>query len=554
MHPRPHTEISAPSKRRKTYTIRKQREAWSDEEHQKFLEALEKFGRDWKQIEAYVGTKTLIQIRSHAQKHFEKLERKGDSSAIPPPKPKRTRQENSAGSSSDTLMIPWITTPDALSERPYLSTPTAFEEWMKSNGFLPDQPPPGIDTAQLSELHKHQREYLHDAIKNIEKALSQEKEAEDHPDWSKIYSYLGSLFDTDTIGRDASRLASLGPAERQIIHLLMHNLVTTLSDDFFGDQYRLLLRDFQQQQKHVREQWQLQSQPAQTQQREQEQEEDQDQEQEEELLEVRRKRKRPRKSSEKVEEEMDIEEETPTTVPASDRSRKSATVTTTISPSVSDSNDSGKNSPKSPLLEGNTSVQVPPSSPIPPTVSPTQVQISAPTIPVSPSQSPQTPNRVMHGSVGPLPGVSATTRTTVPMSIPNSTLLPPTIVSSTRINQLQMQSRQPGNLPPIGVTTQRTATSGSSPLFTYTSPHSVFVPNASGISPPSQTQSVWPLTSANPSILAQFRVPLQPLLPIPQSNQPASLQQTLQSSPSMLPNQDQHSPQKKESHSPLDSN
>lgn len=56
------------------------RETWSDEEHAKFVASLEKHGRKWKMIEAAVGTKTIAQIRSHAQKYYEKLE----NGAVPP--------------------------------------------------------------------------------------------------------------------------------------------------------------------------------------------------------------------------------------------------------------------------------------------------------------------------------------------------------------------------------------------------------------------------------------------------------------------------------------
>lgn len=36
---------------RKQYTITKQRERWTDEEHHKFLEALKLYGRAWRHIE-----------------------------------------------------------------------------------------------------------------------------------------------------------------------------------------------------------------------------------------------------------------------------------------------------------------------------------------------------------------------------------------------------------------------------------------------------------------------------------------------------------------------
>lgn len=41
---------------------------WTNEEHQKFLEAIELYGRDWKKVQNYVGTRTSTQARSHAQK------------------------------------------------------------------------------------------------------------------------------------------------------------------------------------------------------------------------------------------------------------------------------------------------------------------------------------------------------------------------------------------------------------------------------------------------------------------------------------------------------
>ncbi|XP_057469102.1 protein LATE ELONGATED HYPOCOTYL-like [Actinidia eriantha] len=86
-------------KTRKPYTITKQRERWTEEEHNRFLDALKLYGRAWQRIEEHIGTKTAVQIRSHAQKFFTKLEKEAVVKGvpmgraldieIPPPRPKR---------------------------------------------------------------------------------------------------------------------------------------------------------------------------------------------------------------------------------------------------------------------------------------------------------------------------------------------------------------------------------------------------------------------------------------------------------------------------------
>lgn len=49
---------------------------WTGEEHKKFEDALNLFGKkDIKKISEYIGTRSHIQVRSHMQKYFKKLEK-----------------------------------------------------------------------------------------------------------------------------------------------------------------------------------------------------------------------------------------------------------------------------------------------------------------------------------------------------------------------------------------------------------------------------------------------------------------------------------------------
>ena len=55
---------------------------WHLSEHKKFLEAIIKYGNDWKEVEKYIGTRTSSQARSHAQKFFIKLKQEQMNSKI----------------------------------------------------------------------------------------------------------------------------------------------------------------------------------------------------------------------------------------------------------------------------------------------------------------------------------------------------------------------------------------------------------------------------------------------------------------------------------------
>ena len=46
---------------------------WTKEEHNKFLDGIVQFGINWKKVKTLINSRTSIQVRSHAQKFYQKL-------------------------------------------------------------------------------------------------------------------------------------------------------------------------------------------------------------------------------------------------------------------------------------------------------------------------------------------------------------------------------------------------------------------------------------------------------------------------------------------------
>uniref|UniRef100_A0A803M062 MYB transcription factor n=1 Tax=Chenopodium quinoa TaxID=63459 RepID=A0A803M062_CHEQI len=198
------TDDSSSKKIRKPYTITKSRESWTEPEHDKFLEALQLFDRDWKKIEAFIGSKTVIQIRSHAQKYFLKVQKSGSNEHLPPPRPKRK------------------------AAHPYPQKAPKIGE------LKPPVPPIANNCSSSTEstAMAHNTGGPNEAVKHAPPLRVL-------PDFAQVYGFIGSVFDPEVSGH-MQRLKKMDPIDVETVLLLMRNLSINLRSPDFEDHRRLL--------------------------------------------------------------------------------------------------------------------------------------------------------------------------------------------------------------------------------------------------------------------------------------------------------------------------
>ncbi|KZV36465.1 protein REVEILLE 6 [Dorcoceras hygrometricum] len=226
---------------RKQYTISKTRESWTEPEHDKFMEAIQLFDRDWKKIEAFIGSKSVIQIRSHAQKYFLKIQKSGIKEHLPPPRPKRKaahpypqkaskiavglRPISSLQASHVVPDTGSVSRPDSLASLRHSDSAPSLPSLIKNSVKKGDvqsggQSVPGI--------------YCYCGNDNSPRARSTVL-----PDFAQVYRFIGSVFDPSVTGH-LQKLKKMDQIDIETVLLLMRNLSVNLSGPDFEDHRRLL--------------------------------------------------------------------------------------------------------------------------------------------------------------------------------------------------------------------------------------------------------------------------------------------------------------------------
>jgi len=113
------------------WAISKTSRYWSEDEHQKFLEAVEKFGiKNSKSIAEHVGSRTATQVRTHAQKYYKKRSKERSDTDVDQ-KPSKSTISN-LRTSSKSENVDSSKNPDALeSDSSSTSVESAFQSIKK---------------------------------------------------------------------------------------------------------------------------------------------------------------------------------------------------------------------------------------------------------------------------------------------------------------------------------------------------------------------------------------------------------------------------------------
>ncbi|XP_041998759.1 protein REVEILLE 8-like isoform X1 [Salvia splendens] len=235
---------------RKPYTITKSRESWTEEEHDKFLEALHLFDRDWKKIEDFVASKTVIQIRSHAQKYFLKVQKNGTVAHVPPPRPKRKASHPYPQKAPKNVLVP-LQASMACQSSSVNSIAHGYPTWEEASVLVNNEVPGSMPSENEYNYLGVEADIGSKGVTTISNCSmnafgsspratpsselpNQGKQGSIHgiPDFSEVYGFIGSVFDPDSKDH-VQKLKEMDPINFETVLLLMRNLTLNLSNPEF---------------------------------------------------------------------------------------------------------------------------------------------------------------------------------------------------------------------------------------------------------------------------------------------------------------------------------
>ncbi|XP_019058422.1 PREDICTED: protein REVEILLE 8-like isoform X2 [Tarenaya hassleriana] len=220
-----------------------------------------RFDRDWKKIEDFVGSKTVIQIRSHAQKYFLKVQKNGTLAHVPPPRPKRKAAHPYPQKASKNAQMPLQVSTPFPSPSNILS---GFAPWDESSVLINTGSSRVVSTQdELATLRGAEgtgfacnitdsADIGSKGITNVSspsasgmgsvsrtlsgsEILIQGKPApvlHGIPDFTEVYNFIGSVFDPETKGH-MKKLKEMDPINFETVLLLMRNLTVNMSSPDF---------------------------------------------------------------------------------------------------------------------------------------------------------------------------------------------------------------------------------------------------------------------------------------------------------------------------------
>ncbi|KAK4782861.1 hypothetical protein SAY86_007235 [Trapa natans] len=186
-----------------------------------------RFDRYWKKIEDFVGSKTVIQIRSHAQKYFLKIQKNGTLARVPPLRPKRSaahpypHKASKSGhgqlDGSSLLISPSGNMVACCEEFFYLEAADGLEPIYIGRKCLT------ITIGSTSRVLPGS---------DMSKQIRQGPELSGLPNFAAVYSFIGSVFDPDT--KDyAQKLKQMDPIDFETVLMLMNNITFNLLNPDF---------------------------------------------------------------------------------------------------------------------------------------------------------------------------------------------------------------------------------------------------------------------------------------------------------------------------------